>query len=89
MSAERCHVCGSEDIRPFIARDGFLRCRACGLVWLVRGRWPEDQERHYSEEYYPAGYAGRQNRRALFSYRFEHIKRYFRPQGELLEVGAA
>ncbi|MBI2410242.1 class I SAM-dependent methyltransferase [Candidatus Kaiserbacteria bacterium] len=86
MNFERCYNCGSAEYRPIAV--GYLRCRTCGLGWLPRRSWPKDQERHYSEEYYPENYAGRKNKGA-FSYRFRLVKQYLVPQGELLEIGAA
>lgn len=89
---DHCYLCREEITRPviFFKTDAFsfLECPHCGFVWLPKSSWPADQEGYYSEQYYPEGYAGRDNLAKLFSYRFQTIKRYFKPSGNVLEVGA-
>lgn len=93
MHTESCHLCSEKSNQPeiFYRVDGanFFQCRKCGLVWLERVKWHTNQRAYYSEQYYPENYSGRKELKNLFRYRFKLIKKYFRPTGKLLEVGAA
>ncbi len=93
MSTERCYFCQEEKDQPkvFFQIDGatFLQCQHCGLVWLEKSKWHSDQQTYYSEQYYSEEYSGRKDLKSLFSYRFKLIKKYFKPEGKILEIGAA
>lgn len=93
MNTKQCISCKEKDIEPKIfskVEDAtFLRCQTCGFVWLEKGKWPINQQEYYSEQYYSKDYVGRRNLKDLFSYRFRLLKKYFKPQGKLLEIGAA
>lgn len=91
MTTERCYFCNEDQPKIFSKVDDgvFLQCTHCKFVWLERSKWPTNQQEYYSTEYYPKGYLGRKDLRKLFSYRFKLIKRYFKPEGMLLEIGAA
>ncbi len=93
MSTEHCYLCPEKDDQPkvFFKIDSatFFQCRHCGLVWLEKNKWHASQQQYYSEQYYSEEYSGRKNLRNLFLYRFKLIKKYFKPQGKILEIGAA
>lgn len=93
MSTERCYLCPEKECQPkvFFQINGsaFLQCEHCGLVWLEKDKWHANQRTYYSEQYYPEEYSGQKDFRSLFFYRFRLIKKYFKPQGKMLEVGAA
>lgn len=101
MLSVRCNLCGHQDTRLLVEKDGFriVRCRRCGLVYVNPRDDVEEILKIYSRQYFAIEGEGGDGRigyrnyatdrglhRAYFSHKLQEISKLV-TRGKLLDVG--